>query len=118
MVCRKFTRLLRSRDVRSPVGSGAGRGRAVVSEQNRGRMLLDFICDEVDHRLNPGGEDCWYCGGEGVTFDCFDGFCLDSDVGCEDCTRDCPECRTHKHNYLKAVREEVIRTNDIDVARE
>lgn len=41
----------------------------------------------------PGAEvTCWNCGGEGVTFDCFDGFCLDCDVGCDDCTEDCEIC--------------------------
>lgn len=38
-------------------------------------------------------DDCWYCGGDGFVFECFDGFCLDADVGCDDCTRECPECR-------------------------
>lgn len=89
-----------------------------MSESNRARMMLDFICDEVDHEQNPSGEDCWYCGGEGETFDCFDGFCLDADIGCADCTRACPECRIAKHARLKAIREAVIKSNDVDIARE
>ena len=36
--------------------------------------------------------DCPTCGGEGFIFDCFDGFCLDADIGCDDCTRSCPDC--------------------------
>lgn len=37
-------------------------------------------------------EECPICGGEGFTFDCFDGCCADADVGCDDCTRPC-ECQ-------------------------
>lgn len=37
-------------------------------------------------------EECWNCGGEGETFDCFDGFCLDAEIGCELCTRQCEVC--------------------------
>ena len=36
--------------------------------------------------------DCPYCGGEGVTFECFDGFCEDCDIGCDDCTQPCSHC--------------------------
>ena len=36
--------------------------------------------------------ECWRCGGEGYVFECFDGYCLDAEVGCDDCTRRCPEC--------------------------
>lgn len=34
-------------------------------------------------------DECPICGGEGFTFDCFDGCCEDADVGCDDCTRPC-----------------------------
>jgi hypothetical protein len=37
-------------------------------------------------------DECPCCGGEGFIFDCFDGFCADADMGCDDCTRPCPEC--------------------------
>lgn len=37
-------------------------------------------------------DECPCCGGEGVIFDCFDGFCEDAEYGCDDCTRPCPEC--------------------------
>ena len=42
----------------------------------------------------PADDDneCPQCGGEGFVFQCFDGFCEDADVGCDDCTRPCPEC--------------------------
>ena len=45
----------------------------------------------------PGDDvECWRCGGEGFVFECLDGFCEDAEVGCDDCTRPCPECRRHK----------------------
>ena len=36
--------------------------------------------------------DCYQCGGEGFVWSCFDGFCVDAEEGCDDCTRPCPEC--------------------------
>lgn len=82
------------------------------------RATLDAIYDDVDHRLNPNDEECWHCGGEGETFDCFDGFCADAELGCPDCTRPCPECRQHSAARAKAVREAVVKTGDIDLAIE
>lgn len=89
-----------------------------LTGEERGRVLLDVIYDEVDQRLNWNPEECWHCGGEGYTFDCFDGCCLEADIGCEDCARRCPECAEHKRDRLKSVREAVIQSGDIDVARE
>lgn len=43
-----------------------------------------------DNEYDDG--ECWNCGGEGFTFDCFDGFCEDADIGCADCTRKCRVC--------------------------
>lgn len=82
----------------------------------REEMLLAAIYDDVHLRLNPGDEDCWNCGGEGVVFDCIDGCCEDSEVGCDDCTHECPECVIFKGQIAKAVREEVIKANDPDLA--
>lgn len=82
----------------------------------RGERILEAIEGEVLQRMNPSGEDCWYCGGEGETFDCIDGCCADADLGCEDCRRTCTECRIFEHDRLKAVREEVIKLGDIEVA--
>lgn len=48
-----------------------------------------------DGQYDPSLDDdgtCWRCGGDGFIFECFDGFCLDADVGCDDCTRPCPIC--------------------------
>lgn len=87
-----------------------------MNERTRGEILLDHIYDEVDQRLNPDGEDCSYCGGEGYTHDCIDGFCLDAEEGCEDCTRRCPECALHTVQREQAVRHEVIKSGDVDIA--
>jgi hypothetical protein len=87
-----------------------------MTSQPRGQLILDAIEDEVHQRLNPSGDDCWYCGGDGYTFDCIDGCCEAADVGCEECTRDCIECRIFKRDLLKAVREEVIKSGDVEVA--
>lgn len=87
-----------------------------MDQLTRGERILDYIYDDVDQRLNPGGEECWHCGGEGYTFDCIDGCCLDAEVGCEDCSRDCVECKIYAGQRAKAVREEVIKSNSVEVA--
>lgn len=84
--------------------------------QTRDEMILDHIYMEVDARLNPSGEECWYCGGEGYTHDCIDGCCECADEGCEDCSRPCAECRIYASERAKAIREEVIRMNNVEVA--
>ena len=38
-------------------------------------------------------DECPICGGEGFVFECFDGFCEDADIGCDDCERPC-ECKS------------------------
>jgi len=86
-------------------------------DDDRGEMLLGMICDEIDQRMNPDDEECPECGGEGYTFDCFDGCCVDADSGCDDCGRRCIACARHKHTRLKAVRMEVIKSGDVDIAR-
>lgn len=85
-------------------------------EKARADVLLDLIYDEVDQRLNPNQEECWNCGGGGVTFYCIDGCCVDAESGCEDCERPCIECRINAGQRAKAVREEVIKANDVDIA--
>ena len=82
----------------------------------RGKIMLDMIMEDVERQLNPNDDDCWHCGGEGYTHDCFDGFCEMAEEGCEDCSRRCPECAIHKANVAKAVREEVIKSGDVDIA--
>lgn len=91
---------------------------AGLSGEERGKVLLNAIYDEVDQRLNPDQNDCWNCGGEGVTFDCFDGCCVDAESGCDLCSRKCIECVIFAGKLAKAIREEVIKSGDIDVARE
>ena len=83
----------------------------------RGELILEAIEDEVLQRLNPSGEDCQECGGEGYTYDCFEEFaCIDPESGCEDCARRCGWCAELKHDRLKGVREAVIAADDVDVA--
>ena len=87
-----------------------------MGEQDRGEILLGFIYDDIDNRLNPDREECWYCGGEGETYDCIDGCCDDPESGCVDCARRCLECRLYAGRRAKAIREEVIKSADTDIA--
>jgi len=48
---------------------------------------------DFDHYTD---EDCWNCGGEGVTYDCVDGMCVDADSGCDLCSRRCHVCNPPK----------------------
>lgn len=82
----------------------------------RGERILEAIHEDVQHKLNPSGDDCWHCGGEGYTYDCIDGCCEDAESGCAECERRCPECALHEHQYSKAIREAVIECGDVDVA--
>ena len=88
-----------------------------MSKETRGEILLDAIYDEIDQALNPDQEDCWYCNGEGYTYDCIDGCCIDAESGCEDCARPCMECMIYKRKRNRAIREEVIKSDDVDIAR-
>lgn len=88
-----------------------------MSTMTRGERILEAIEDEVMQRLNPSGEDCPECGGEGYTYDCFEEFaCIDPEGGCSDCARRCLWCAELKRDRLKAVREEVIKSNDVEIA--
>ena len=88
-----------------------------MTARNRGEIILEAIEDEAIQRLNPSGEDCPECGGEGYTYYCFEQFaCIDPESGCEDCARRCRWCAELRHDLLKAVREEVIKSNDIEIA--
>jgi hypothetical protein len=84
--------------------------------EDRGERLLAAIYDDVDQRLNPSGDDCGHCGGEGYTYDCIDGCCANAEFGCATCERRCPECALFAGQRAKAVREAVIETNDIDIS--
>lgn len=46
--------------------------------------------DAGDYDWDDGS--CPRCGDDGFVFECIDGCCLDADVGCDLCTRPCPEC--------------------------
>jgi hypothetical protein len=86
-------------------------------DEDIGERALDMIWDEVRMRLNPSGEECPTCGGDGVVFECFDGFCLDAEVGCEDCTSDCAECRRFRRRLDAEVWAEVIEADSIPIAK-
>lgn len=64
-----------------------------------GKSATDVMCDEYE-------SECPVCGGEGFVFECFDGFCLDADVGCDDCTRpcDCQKPRRAESDVLRHAR--------------
>lgn len=84
-----------------------------ISKEN---FLLDAIYDDARHELNPSGDDCWSCGGEGYTFDCIDGCCEDAESGCQDCATRCLECRSFEANIERYVRVQVLRAMDVPLA--
>ena len=50
--------------------------------------------DALDARGKFGSWiDCYECGGEGYIADCFDGFCVSAEEGCDDCIRKCGVCK-------------------------
>ena len=55
----------------------------------------------IENDYDDDGSECYECGGEGFVHDCFDGFCADADVGCDDCTRPCPACARAKRERAK-----------------
>jgi len=79
--------------------------------------MLDLVYDEVRMEMNPDNDDCPTCGGEGVIFECFDGFCIDAEIGCDECTSRCPECARRNLAFARAVRKAVIESDDVDLAR-
>lgn len=87
-----------------------------MTQRERGERLLEFVIDEVHQRLNPNGDECSFCGGEGFTYDCIDGCCVDAESGCEQCAQRCVECRIFSGTIAKAIRVEVLKMVDIDVA--
>jgi len=87
-----------------------------MTSSERGERLLSAIYDDVDGRLNPSGDECSFCGGEGYTYDCFDGCCATAEYGCAVCERRCSECALFAKQRAKAIREAVIEANDVDIA--
>lgn len=87
-----------------------------MDKRSRGEVILDMIYDDVDQRLNPDREECWHCGGDGETWNCIDDCCIDADIGCELCRTPCIECRIYAGRRARAIREEVIKADDVDVA--
>jgi hypothetical protein len=92
------------------------RGHRSPDSAERAERILDAIYDDVHSRLNPNDEECWHCGGEGETYDCIDGCCVDAESGCPDCARPCLECAIHARNIDQAVQVEVLKSVDVDLA--
>jgi hypothetical protein len=45
------------------------------------------------HLHDDDDDECWQCGGEGVTYSCFEEFaCIDPEGGCDECERRCDVC--------------------------
>lgn len=82
----------------------------------RGERILEAIHEDISHKLNPSGDDCWHCGGEGYTHDCIDGCCENAAEGCAECEQRCPECAASEYAYRNEVRKAVIESGDVDVA--
>lgn len=89
---------------------------SMIDGRGAAGAVYDALVEEIEHELNPNDDDCDHCGGEGYTYDCVDGCCIDSESGCEDCARRCVECALHERNRLKAIREAVIKANSVDLA--
>jgi hypothetical protein len=88
---------------------------SVPADDERAKRLLDWIEEKVDFALNPEGEDCSECHGEGGTYDCIDGYCADAEDGCPDCFTPCLGCRIYERNRRRAILKEVVELGDIDV---
>lgn len=50
-----------------------------------------YTQEEIDDMMGMD-DDCSYCGGEGVVYDCIDGQCLDAEIGCDLCASRCDYC--------------------------
>jgi hypothetical protein len=61
----------------------------VISPPNNPPTSPDGLDDFDDH-------ECWNCGGEGFIADCFDGFCINAEDGCDLCMRRCEYCKPLK----------------------
>jgi hypothetical protein len=70
--------------------------------------------DDVEHLADD--DTCQTCGGDGFVHDCIDGCCLDVEIGCDDCTRRCPDCAMEEYRRLRAERVAMLRALDVDRA--
>lgn len=66
-----------------------------TSPEDMAERVYRVMSEILAPPIAPAYDDdaCQRCGGEGFIFECFDGFCEDADVGCDDCTQPCPECQ-------------------------
>lgn len=53
---------------------------------------VDDYDDEID------GDSCGNCGGEGFTYHCIDGCCVDAEEGCDLCASRCDWCNPPKRH--------------------
>lgn len=51
---------------------------------------------DVDRDIYDDEYECGNCGGEGFTYDCIDGCCINAEDGCELCARRCDWCNPRK----------------------
>lgn len=56
-------------------------------------------------------DKCPCCGGEGFIFECFDGFCEDCDIGCDDCTRSRPACSRAASTAKRKIKQRLATPN-------
>jgi hypothetical protein len=61
---------------------------------------------EQDDLYDDGS--CGNCGGEGLVYDCFDGFCMDAESGCDDCARRCDWCNPLKPTPETAALRQIL----------
>lgn len=55
--------------------------------------MVDPADDDFD---DYDDDECGNCGGEGVIYDCIDGFCVNAEDGCDLCARRCDWCNPAK----------------------
>lgn len=80
--------------------------------------LLEYIEEEAAEKFRFADDQCWNCDGDGYVYSCFEEYaCVDPESGCEECAQRCPECASLKRDRLRYVRETVIQSNDIELAK-
>lgn len=62
--------------------------------------------DRVEEHDFDDHELCWNCHGEGFIADCFDGFCINAEDGCDLCMRRCEYCKPAKLSHGSVVPNE------------
>ena len=60
------------------------------SEPVSDRYKIEYSQDEIDDMMGLN-DDCPYCE-DGFVWECFDGQCLDAEIGCDLCAKPCEFC--------------------------